>query len=252
MMKKKHKIALLITATGKYLEFISRLIETTKKYFLVNQDVHIHVFTNKMPKEWNIDNVFYHYADQYTWPNSTMLRCFFYKTFMETSLYSQVKYDYCYAIDADAYFANPINEEIIGRSVGVQHCAFLNAPGTFETNPVSECFVDPATNKTYYGGGFYGGEAAVFYFINSKMYEYIKLDEKNGIIPIWHDESALNKYFSINTPEITLSPSYHWPEFEHGKINPYIQSLWKNQTFDPKIVFIDKGMTGKGHDFYRT
>ena len=45
--------------------------------------------------------------------------------------------------------------------------------------------------------------------------ERIDADLRNRIIPIWHDESALNWYLLDKNPKL-LHPVYSWPEF----VNP--------------------------------
>jgi hypothetical protein len=64
----------------------------------------------------------------------------------------------------------------------------------------------------------------------------IDIDLNNNIIPIWHDESALNWFFKDNKIH-SLSPSYAYPE---SSIMP----------FQKKIVQLDKYKYG-GHMYLR-
>jgi len=56
-----------------------------------------------------------------------------------------------------------------------------------------------------------------------------------GIVPVWHDESALNKYISMLHPSRVLSPSYHYPEN-----NEKIYSSWGENNYECKILLLDK------------
>jgi histo-blood group ABO system transferase len=41
----------------------------------------------------------------------------------------------------------------------------------------------------------------------------IAIDEKNGVMALWHDESHLNRYCVTHIPETILSPSFIYPEY---------------------------------------
>ena len=63
----------------------------------------------------------------------------------------------------------------------------------------------------------------------------IEKDLQNNIIPTWHDETALNRYFLEHEPEIVLTPSYHYPENHSSYI-----AKWRPHKFSPKIILLDK------------
>jgi hypothetical protein len=263
-------VALFITATGKYTKFLPNLINTAEKYFLPSIQKVYYIFTDN-PEAYKTDFsacVLFVETKHHEWPYSTMLRSLNYWKML--ARYKGTRfYSHAFAIDADAYFASEIKpEDILADSVGVQHCRYVNLTGEFETNPNSACYIprfgvpddiDIATVKhppIYYGGGFYGGTVENFQKINEWMMLNMQWNTKTlkqDIIPKWHDESALNKYFFDHPPALTLSPAYHWPEYENdAELNPFVERLWNeqrdyllsrfNQTLPiiPKIILIDK------------
>lgn len=258
------RVALFIAATGKYISFVDKLIESSQQYFLPGISKIYFIF-NEDPG--NAERIlkfkkftgFIISTDRRRWPYSTMKRSWDYWVYAES--YSGKKimnyYTHAFSIDADAYFASEIKpEDVLAESVGVQHCRYVNLPGEFENNEKSACFIPHALAKhhcIYYGGGFYGGSIEKFTKINEALSNILIQDEENGIIPRWHDESALNRYFYDHPPTLTLSPAYHWPEYgEDAVLNPFIERLWDEQKeyllarfnqslpIQPKIILIDK------------
>lgn len=256
------KIGLFVTATGKYIEFLPKLFKSIEKYFFVGHKVSIVLFTDAETIPHTRINVIENKVEKTPFPFASMNRCKYYAAYVAKNTQ---KFDYCYAIDADAYFADFVNKSLLFESVAVRHCAFVNIKGTFETNPNSACFIPEDYNGAYLGGGFYGGAEFDFYLTNKMMNQYIEQDQQNGITPIWHDESALNRFFYEHKPQMLLSPSYHFPEWNRDNMaNPWVNSLWEKHRdyiketfneyppFKPKIVFVEKGQENKGADYYRS
>lgn len=253
------RIALFTTASGNYIEFIPELLPSAKKYFFAADFVTFIVFTDR-PDDLKYlydkypNKIIIHPVPPAKFPQASMLRCKHYANYMGNNPIAK-DFDYCFAIDSDAIFVDYVGTSLKEESIGVKHCAYMFGGATFETNPQSACFIQNTKNATYYGGGFYGGEAFWFYFMNKQMNEYLEADQKNGIIPLWHDESALNKFFSVYPPSKSLSPEYHFPGWSQDNIcNPYIKSIWdKNKVdYEPKIVFIEKTYKNKGVEYYRS
>lgn len=259
-------IALFVTATGKYTEFLPKLFTTAEKYFMTNHQVVFVLFTDEAPDFPDLTfKLIINKVEKTPFPYASMNRCKYYTQFLTAKDYH---FDYCYAIDADAYFAANVGKEIFFPLVAVRHCAKINLPSTFETNPKSACFVPDNYTGPYLGGGFYGGESFWFYFMNKQMAQLLEKDAANGIIPLWHDESALNHFFYTNKqPRLLLNPSYHYPEWSSPlgmEPNPWVKGLWDKEKvyineimgqelpFKPKIVFVEKGNTNKGADYYRS
>lgn len=257
------RIALFVTATGNYIEFLPKLFTTAQKYFMSNDELTFVLFTDadnlvfdkiKIP-------IIIKKIEKTSFPQASMNRCIHYMEFMRAE---QRDFDYCYAIDADAYFAGHVSKSVIHDLVCVRHCAYINQRGTFEENKKSACYVATDYTGPYLGGGFYGGSSFWFYYMNKQMAEMILTDKANNIIPIWHDESVLNKFFvNCEHPRTILSPAYHYPEWSEGIINPWVKNLWDKEKdyfnntigeqlpIDPKIVFVEKGNSNKGAEYYR-
>ena len=147
--------------------------------------------------------------------------------------------DYLYYFDVDSLIVDKISTEIIGDLVGVQHCGFVNDRGPYE-NDINSClYVNPSSDvkyKTYFGGGLSGGRRRNYLQMAKWCHDMIEKDLANNIVPIFHDETALNRYFLEREPDITLSPSYHHPQ---SNMNHYLK-LWAGKTYPAKILLLDK------------
>jgi histo-blood group ABO system transferase len=202
------KAAMLVIATNKYIRFVAPLWESAKKHFLKGHDVTMFVFTDadsvpdgcvKVP----------HFHEP--WPGPTLHR---YHTFLKArdQLLTQ---DYLYYSDADMLFVNSVGDEVIGDLVATIHPGFYNKPKTefsYERRPESMAYIAPGHGSHYFAGGFNGGRAATFLRMAEEIKAWCDQDERKGIVPVWHDESFLQRFLIGNPPTVKLSPSYCFPE----------------------------------------
>lgn len=224
------KVALLIIATNKYVQFLPELIKSVKEHFLTDCDVSINVFTDNVI---GLDCRTY-LIEHRPHPYPTLMRYHFFKEY-ELEL-NRIKADYFFYIDADCLVKSKITAEILSERTAVQHCGFLNQRGSYEKNPRSTSCVASNEGTHYFGGGFWGFSNTEFWkFINTAV-QMLNQDFRNGIIPEWHDESVLNRYLIDNKPTNILPHSYHYPESQIS----YYRKLWNGIDYEPKILLLDK------------
>lgn len=201
------KIAHLVIATNRYMEFAQPLLDSANKYFLKGHTVTMFLFTN-VPA---IEGVIRVDQEHYPWPGMTLKR---YEIFWNNrDLFKD--YDYLYYSDVDMLFVDGVGDEVLGDLVATIHPGFYNAPPhalPYEKNPKSTAYVNPNERKRYYAGGFNGGRRDSFLDMSKKIYDNIQKDLSWGYIAEWHDESQLNRYLIDNPPTITLDPSYCFPK----------------------------------------
>ena len=64
----------------------------------------------------------------------------------------------------------------------------------------------------------------------STLAENNRIDDKNGVMALWHDESQINRYFLSNLDKVhTLHPQYAYPEVFKDMLD-----------WEPKIVHLAK------------
>ena len=228
--KHDKKIGFLIVATGKYDRFIEPLINSIEKHFLKNNTKHYNIFSEKDIKLSSVDYSI-HNIEHRPFPYPTLKRFHFFSHLNQNIIGDQLIY-----IDADTLITADIGTEVLLPVVVTQHCGFVNRMGSFERRPISSCYVNPQETKNYYGGGFYSFSREEFFKMSEHCKALIDTDEKNGVMPVWHDESALNKYMTKITPDRVLSPSYHFPE-NHQKI---YDSWGGREKFQCKVLLLNK------------
>jgi histo-blood group ABO system transferase len=221
-LTKKYNIGLLITATGKYINFVDPLIQTAERYFCTHHNVTYFVFTDGVApvhqKVVKIPHV------QMGWPYDTMMR--FHTYYKHQDSFAHM--DYLFAIDADMLFNAPIGDEILSDRVGVRHPQFLFERGIYETNPLSTAYIHRSEGKRYFAGGFYGGTRPEFLRLVRTTMQSIDTDLARGFVAVFNDESHLNRYFIDNPPSRALSPAYC--HFEN----------WQQSPYPKKILALDK------------
>ena len=245
------KVNLLIVATAKYTQFLPGLLDSAAEHFLTKHEVMFCVFTDKVKEVmhlledkpyWSIPNPPYRaesivrqfLIEHKPWPHSTLARFHFFKEHRE----EMPEADYFVYVDVDAIFQSEISDEILEERVSVQHCGYCDHKGLpFESNPLSKAYVAPGEGKQYFGGGFWGFSSVEFWKLVDAATLAIDTDEANGIVPVWNDESFLNRYLIDNPPTKVLSPSYHYPE-----AHEHIYGKWRRlgMKFDCKILLLSK------------
>jgi histo-blood group ABO system transferase len=205
------KIGLLLVATNKYISFVDQLVESADKWFLSNCDVTYCVFTNNSKNVNTLRSVNMLDIEHEDWPMPTLKR---YDYFHKYAEYLK-NFDYLYYCDVDMKFVNIVGNEILGDIVATLHPGFwnkINIQFSYERRPECNAYIPYGNGNKYYAGGFNGGSSNKFLNMAKTIVSWRKEDEINGIVPVWHDESYMNKYMYLNSPTKVLNPSYCYPE----------------------------------------
>jgi hypothetical protein len=224
-MNKKMRIAILTIATGKYHIFLDKLIESSEYYFLEDHEKEYFIFTD-LPVYGNekTDKINIIKQDHLGWPYDTMMRFHMFLSISEKLL----EFDYVFFLNANMEFNRKIGEEILPKEedsylVGVKHPGFhlgvtigwdnefkkIEFP--YERNPEVSCHIKKGEGKHYFQGCFNGGRSIEWIDMCKCLTEMTDSDLSKNLIPVWHDESYLNWYFSKRKVK-SLPPVYGVPE----------------------------------------
>lgn len=241
------KIAILYISTGKYIRFWENFYNAANKNFLPRHEKTFFLFTDHD----NIkvaSNVVKIHQDQLPWPYITLKRYHFFDAIKDRLK----EFDYIYFMNGDLLVSTPVHEEIFPTDE--QEFVVTLHPRYFmwnidlvpyERNPKSKAYIPYGFGKYYVQGAFNGGTAKGFIKLIETLKEWTDIDLANDVIPIWHDESMLNKYLMLKLDNghfpLILSPAYIYPEkYGHGA-----------GEFYPKQTIIDKENHG-GIDYLRS
>ena len=219
------KIAITTIATGKYDVFVPSLIDSCEKHFLPNLEKKYFIFTDSN-KISTSDKVIKVNQNKLGWPYDTMMRFHMFSS-VEKEL---EKFDFIFFMNANMEVVSLISKDILpieeeSGLVATHHPGFYRKhPNlfTYERNPKSNFYIPFGSGKNYVQGCFNGGRSKEFLKMCREIKNRIDDDLRNRIIPIWHDESALNWYLLDKSPKL-LHPVYSWPEFTNLEEKEIIQ-----------------------------
>ena len=215
-------LGIITIATGKYFaEFIPNLKASIDQYFnFLDYQVHFYCFTDASTEIEGIRNI---PIQHFGWPFSTLLRY----RWMKQCLPELEKNDFLLYMDADMRVVSSPPTSLLSHTLmAVRHPGYINTPGAFEIDRQDSCYVPPPLRKHYFQGCFWGGKREQFISLVTSLAAMVDDDLSVGNIPIWHDESYLNKYLSSRACE-ALPTIYAWPEGEACSQKPYILHLEK-------------------------
>lgn len=244
------KVGVLVIATGKYENFFEQLYDSFEENFLPgHQKVYFYLTDSKQTDlPYNVEKYKINHEE---WPGPTLHR---YRNFLSIEKeIIQSGVDCLYYTDVDMKAISKMGDEILPTKqkpiIAVAHPGFykLNL-GTPETRKISKAYIDPKEKRDYYvAGGFQGGMTHQYLTACDTINKMINTDEANGIIPVWHDESMWNRYYTSNIDKYKiLSPSYCYPEAKYlqgEKLNNYKTC----ENLKPKLLALDKN-----HKWYRS
>jgi histo-blood group ABO system transferase len=211
-------IAVVIIATGgeRYTQYAAPLIASLKKFFPPHD---VFLFTDSHEQ---FDAIKIDYPDL-GWPRATLMR--YHAILGQQRMLSG--FDYIFYLDVDLLVVSKIEpEEILANGItAVLHGGF---PTTFERRWESTAYVPEIITEPYYQGTVVGGSTRAFLDMCETISRAIDVDDDNGIMAIWHDESHLNRYLLVHTPAKVLTPAYCFSDGVKVKVDV------------PKIIHIEK------------
>lgn len=220
------KVAVLYVGIGKYINFWNGFFLSCEQFFLTKAKKQYFVFTNAEHFPFDtIKNVKSIYQEDEGWPGNTLFR---YRFFMR--IVDELKeYDYIYFFNGNVLFLTPVSVDefcppedqllVVGHHYYWDKSCYEYA---YDRNEKSLAYIPYGEGKHYVCGGINGAKSKKYIDFIKEMYKRIEEDNANGVVPLWHDESHINRYI-IDYPSIMLlPPAYCYPEIV---ANPNISGI---------------------------
>lgn len=216
---RNERIAIVTIATGQYfdlyfLEFQQSVLSTMAPA----HDVTIFCFTDHVGVA--MPHVELVHSEFLGWPFDTLMRF----ELISGILDRLSKYDFVMYLDADMKVVQSFDPKYFKEPfVAVTHPGFLGKTneGTFEVDRLSAAHVEIKDRGTYVQGCVFGGRFASFRYMIQSLRTKVAEDLFKGDIPVWHDESFLNWFFSRHET-VLLPASYAYPEGWNLDFEPVI------------------------------
>lgn len=213
------KIGIITIATGKYSIYVPDLVQTCEEFFLKNYEKTYYVYTDSEISAFKgAEKVIKIEQEKLGWPYDSMLRFHMFTEFSEILLEN----DYIFFMNANMKIVSEVDPSILPEENSCGIVATLH-PGyyeksdlPYENNTRSEFYVPLNKRNLYFQGCFNGGITSKFLEMSKILKDKMDIDMKNNIIPIWHDETAMNWYLVEKKPKI-LPPIYAYPEYCDGE-----------------------------------
>lgn len=229
------KIGILYICTGVYDFFWKSFYLSTERYFLQeyswNREYFVFTDASSIYGEFENEHIHRIYQENQGWPDNTMKR---FEMFLRIRDQLENQMDYLFFFNANMEFLSPVGEDILPTEkenglVGALHTWYFdqhkwNCP--YERRRMSFAFIPYWKGKHYFQGSLLGGTTTAFLKMCDTCNRWIDNDLKNNIVPIWHDESIINKYYLLHPPKV-LDCRYNYCEI-------------RNLPVERKIVYKDK------------
>lgn len=214
--------SIVLIATGRYQTFVPAVVASAWRH-LVGLD---QVFVISDARPAGDSSVTWLPWGHSPWPYPTLLR---YRaiTAYEEILGAADTLLYC---DVDMRMQRDIEIPAIDGTLAVRHPGYVGVRADelpYERRIESTSCIPAGEGSTYFAGGVQGGAALAYLNACKTMAGWIQADLARGIVPVWHDESAWNRFCATNAPELILPESYCSPDNEQNA-GAFIVALDKN------------------------
>ena len=213
------KVGILYIGIGRYACFWPEFYKSCEQHLLTKAEKHYYVFTDKdeiTPSE----QVSVFHQDDMGWPCNSLLRFKMFKRIKE-----QLKgNDYLFFFNSNAQIVQPVTAADIlpGEEDYSALCIETDVEKiSNESRPGSAVYIPKGATTTYFSGALNGGKCQAYLQLIDECEQLVETDLSNGIMPVWHDESVLNKFlFGKHTKVMyrDMGKPANWSEPKNAKI----------------------------------
>lgn len=239
------KVGILYICTGQYVVFWPEFYRTFREKFLPGCEKTFFVFTDAPAIEGeNAGDVRRVPQKALDWPYSSLLRFRMFCSQKE----ALSRMDYLFFANANLVCLEPITEaEFLPRADRGERLLVVQQPGfwdkrpifySYDRNPRCRAYIPYNCGRAYVSGGLNGGTAQAFLAMSEELARRTDADLADGQMPLWHDESQLNRYIAEQDPAAyrLLTPAYWYPEGWQMPFPQKIRVLDKNRRIDMAAV----------------
>lgn len=259
-----NQLTIFTIATGEYLNYWFKLVESSTKFLDKQLSVQWILLTDKKEEvflntiETSDLNLHVIPIENLSWPLPTILRYEFIEKFK-----SSITGDYIMYLDADMLFIKQVTRNYLISLLSSQEIVFTIHPGfyrpsgfqlfqfyvrnpiyllkdlrkyvefgalgTWERNKKSQAYVNRNSRSIYVCGGVWFGKAGSIINMCIQLSSRVRCDFENQIVAIHNDESHLN-WFASNYPSKSIKP-----ELCFEPTYPQLKSI------EGLILAVDKG-----------
>ena len=180
---------------------------------------HYYVFTDQTTITPS-DHVEVFHQDDMGWPCNSLLR---FKMFCRIKDRLSAN-DYLFFFNANAQIVTPVTaQDILPVDEDFSALCIETDPEkmSHERRPESAACVPLGSTKYYYSGALNGGKVQPYLTLLESCNTIVDTDLRNGIMPIWHDESVINKFLSDKRVKVMtreMGKPANWKEPRNAKI----------------------------------
>jgi hypothetical protein len=263
-VSKMSRIGILTVATNRYIEYWEKMVISFSES-VSNHDLTFHVFTDQISRVQKFSdlnsniNVRVHKVEPLGWPSASL-----YRYRLISSISDLLGEDVLMHLDADMLVLRSFDSQFDpstweGGVSLVAHPGFWRPSGRaavrfYRDNPRriaadlsskirigglgawcqnrnSEAYVPRKSRKVYVCGGTWMGMNREFKALSQTLAQSVSVDEIEGVMAEWHDESHLNKWAVMNRHSV-LSPSYCFdPSYPQlADLEEIIRAVDKNES----------------------
>lgn len=191
------KIGIYCFCTGNYITFLHTFYKTHEQHFLKDHEKKYVVLSNHNPKQFNIfnhDNIHYHQIEHVSGGHAFLNKLTVIADTINGELFDDC--DLIYIPNINFFVNKEVTLDLIyDPDKELTFCRAANIRESCEKNLRSACYVEHC--NVYINGGFlFGKKRAILKAVNFAIDCLVKDLNTIKRFPIWHDESAYNKYIN--------------------------------------------------------
>lgn len=213
------KIGILYIGIGRYACFWPEFYNSCELNLVPEAEKHYYIFTDQATITPS-DRIEVFHQDDMGWPCNSLLR---FKMFCRIKDRLSTN-DYLFFFNANAQVVSPVSaQDILPEDEDFSALCIETNPEkmSHEHRPESAACVPLGSAKYYYSGALNGGKAQSYLTLLETCNAIVDTDLSNGIMPIWHDESVINKFLADKHVKVMyreMGKPANWKEPRNAKI----------------------------------